>query len=82
MGHCKSTTPIRESFVPALPGTCAASRAARFEFQQAPPVFTAATATPAEVLTGQPVSFSGTGTDPNGEPVTFGWARTFVRTRR
>ena len=45
-----------------------------FEFQQAPPVVTAATATPVKVLTGQPVSFSGAGTDPNGEPLSFGWA--------
>jgi hypothetical protein len=45
-----------------------------FEFQQAPPVVTAATATPAKVLTGRPVSFSGAGTDPNGEPLSFSWA--------
>ncbi len=44
-----------------------------FEFQQAPPVVTAATVTPAKVLTGRPVSFSGAGTDPNGEPLTFRW---------
>jgi hypothetical protein len=44
-----------------------------FEFQQAPPAVTAAAVTPAKVLTGQPVSFSGAGTDPNGEPLSFGW---------
>lgn len=44
-----------------------------YEFQQTPPTVTDATVTPTSVLTGQPVSFRGTGADANGEPLTFRW---------
>ena len=44
-----------------------------FEFQQTAPTVTAATVTPAAVLTGEPVSFRGSGTDLNGEPLSFRW---------
>jgi hypothetical protein len=44
-----------------------------FEFQQTPPTVTTATATPATVRVGQPVAFHSTGTDADGEPVSFRW---------
>jgi hypothetical protein len=44
-----------------------------FEFQQSRPVVTAATATPRNPITRQLVTFAGSGSDPEGEPVTLAW---------
>src|SRR2546423_6087208 len=45
-----------------------------FEFQQKRPTINSATATPANPLTGEKVSFSATAFDADGEPVTYRWS--------
>ncbi|MGH2960290.1 MAG: PKD domain-containing protein, partial [Solirubrobacterales bacterium] len=43
------------------------------EYQNYAPNKPVATATPTTVTAGSPVTFSATGSDPNGQPVTFSW---------